>query len=212
MNDALKKLAAMPWPRVLLIAAVMAGLYWQFGLEDGVTAEQFAAAESQKQQAQQSFESAQKAVADLKKFREELDSMSARFQQVVELMPADSNVSDFMLEMREQATKAGARVKKLEPLPGVTKIDFYETRKLEIALEGTYSQILTFLSNLSKLKRLVTIDKLTLTQNPVSSNGSVEDPRVGFAGTIVSYRYTGSQSTATSTAPGATPSPGGGTR
>lgn len=185
MNDLINKLAVMPWARVFLIAGLIAALYWQFGLEPGVTEEQFQAAESAREQAKESLASTQKAVADLKKFRDELDAMNAQFQQVVELMPAEVNVADFMLMIREEATKSGARVKKLEPAKEITKVDFYEARKLELSLEGTYAQILTFLSNLSRLKRLVTVDKLVLTQTTTPE----QETKVAFSGTLVSYRY-----------------------
>ncbi len=111
--------------------------------------------------------------------------MSSQFQQVVELMPAEINVADFMLMIREEATKAGARVKKLEPAKETTKVDFYETRKLEISLEGSYAQILTFLSNLSRLKRLVTVDNLALSQTLTPE----QESKVAFTGTSVNYRY-----------------------
>ena len=185
MNDAILKLASMPWPRVFVIAAIVAGLYFQFGLEEGVTDAQFAEVESRKVVAQTSLESTQKAVADLKKFREELDLMNAQFLQVVELMPAEANVADFMLQIREEATRGGARVKKLEPLKEIGKFDFYETRKLEISLEGTYSQILSFLSNLSRLKRLVTVEKIGLSQQGIAN----EEGKVAFTGTLTNYRY-----------------------
>lgn len=200
VNELLAKLAIMPWPRVFLIAAVVAGLYWQFGLEEGVTEEQFQAAEVSKEKAQASLEDTQKKIADLKKFREELDLMNSQFQQVVELMPTEVNIADFMLLIREEATKTGARVKKLEPAKDVKTVDFYETRKLDIVLEGSYAQILTFLSNLSRLKRLVTVDKLALSQTVTVD----QESKVLFSGTLVSYRYLAQPT------PGASPAPAAG--
>ena len=201
MNDLISKLAAMQWARVFVIAGVVAFLYWQFGLEEGVTEEQFQSAEANRTQAQASLVATQKAVADLKKFREELDLMNSQFQQVVELMPAEANVADFMLMIREEATKAGSRVKKLEPAKDITKVDFYETRKLEISLEGSYAQILTFLSNLSRLKRLVTVEKLALAQTTTPE----QETKVAFTGTLVNYRYLAQ----TPAAAPPTPAPGG---
>ncbi len=201
MNDLISKLAAMQWARVFVIAGVVAFLYWQFGLEEGVTEEQFQSAEANRTQAQTSLVATQKAVADLKKFREELDLMNSQFQQVVELMPAEANVADFMLMIREEATKAGSRVKKLEPAKDITKVDFYETRKLEISLEGSYAQILTFLSNLSRLKRLVTVEKLALAQTTTPE----QETKVAFTGTLVNYRYLAQ----TPAAAPPTPAPGG---
>lgn len=200
MNDLINKLAAMPWARVFVVAGLMALAYWQFGLEEGVTEEQFQAAEANRTQAQASLVSTQKAVADLKKFREELDLMNSQFQQVVELMPSEANVADFMLMIREEATKAGSRVKKLEPAKDITKVDFYETRKLEISIEGSYAQILTFLSNLSRLKRLVTVEKLSLAQATMPE----QESKVAFSGTLVSYRYLAQPT------PGASPAPAAG--
>lgn len=196
--NSIVKFASWEWPKVLLVAIVVAAAYWQFGLSEGVTESQFQAAEAGKNQAQASLESTQKAVADLKKFKEELDTMTAQFQQVVELMPAESNVADFMLQIREEATKAGARVKKLEPKKEAEKVNFYETRKLEISLEGSYAQVLTFLSNLSRMKRLVTVDNIAITQA-----GSGDESKVAFTGSLTSYRYI-----AETPAPGASPAPG----
>ncbi len=200
MNDLITKLAGMPWARVFVVAGLVALVYWQFGLEEGVTEEQFQAAEANRTQAQASLVATQKAVADLKKFREELDLMNSQFQQVVELMPAEANVADFMLMIREEATKAGSRVKKLEPAKEIAKVDFYETRKLEISIEGNYAQILTFLSNLSRLKRLVTVEKLSLAQVMTPE----QESKVAFSGTLVNYRYLAQS------APGASPTPAAG--
>jgi Tfp pilus assembly protein PilO len=116
--------------------------------------------------------------------------MQHQFQEMVDYMGPDSNFSNLILSLQKEAMSSGAVVKSTKPDNKIEDVDFYAITKVTLVMEGTYAQLVLFLSNVSKLNRLVTVEKLELEQHS-SSSASAEPGTdlISFTGTFVGYKY-----------------------
>ena len=69
----------------------------------------------------------------------------------------------------------------------VERKDFYEMTRLDFSIQGSFSQVVLFLSSLSKIQRLLTFDQLKLKSS--AATPSAENPNVELSGVLVGYRY-----------------------
>ncbi|MCM2281626.1 MAG: type 4a pilus biogenesis protein PilO [Bdellovibrionaceae bacterium] len=181
------KLADFTWQKIFIIALALSAGYYFFMFDDGSSLDQalnVARAELKKEQ--EMLAKTEKAMKDLDRFKEELNSQQAQVREVMSFLPNQMNVSELVSTIQDRANQAGMRVTKSEPKDETKKVEFYESMPLQVELQGTYSQVAAFLSLLSKLPRLVTIDKIALRLDPKSPP---DNPKLAFAATIIGYRF-----------------------
>lgn len=188
MSALMVRIGDLQWSRVFLYGLLASGLYWFALYNDG------AALESQKQsvrqkmtEAQGQLEATKNAMRDANRFEQEVINLQQRFTRITEFMPETLRVSDLTTMIYDQAQRSGVRISGTDPQSGSEKIHFYEMMRIGITLDGSYSQIVTFLSNLSKAPRLVTFDNAHLQLSTSTAPGEV--PKVRFQGTLVGYKY-----------------------
>ncbi len=182
----LVKLADFTWQKVFLIALVACGTYYWLQFDDGASLDRgLVQARVELSKEEEMLAKTEKAMRDLERFKEELNNQQAQVREVMSFLPTQMNVSELVSTVQDRANSAGMRVTKSEPKDEISKVEFYEAMRFDIQLQGTYSQIAVFLSYLSKLPRLVTIDRISLRLVPGGDN---ENPKLDFAATLVGYR------------------------
>jgi Tfp pilus assembly protein PilO len=62
---------------------------------------------------------------------------------------------------------------------------FYEELKMDVEFEGTFTNLMNFLSFISKVQRIITIRNVEIVTKEVVDGNSF----LGVKGTFVSYRY-----------------------
>jgi Tfp pilus assembly protein PilO len=189
----LEKLAKLDWPKVALGTFLMGALGY-FGLYDDGTAAtaSLQAAQGQVKEAQALLKKTEIAVADAERFQQKIKVTSAQFKALTEFMPADAGIADIIEIAQREASAAGVRVIRIEPKDKTERILFYETRQIELQLSGTFAQLVLFLSNISKVPRLLTFEKMSLT----GSGQTSESPNLDFVASMVTYRYVGEENKA----------------
>jgi len=176
----------MAWSKVVFIAIVAAALYYLVGADKGVSEQDIANAQNEKKQSEALLIKTKAAMADLKKFRAQIDEMNAQFSQMTTYMTASPTFSDFVVALQKIAGQSGAVVRKINPSNKIDHVDFYETTQVSIEIEGRYHQLLSFLSDLSKMRRLITIAEVSLTQ---AGGGNMKNGPINFKANLVAYRY-----------------------
>jgi Tfp pilus assembly protein PilO len=196
MNKYIVKLSELPWLQVLMFSFVAAALYY-FGLFDDGTSmrNRLQQTTTQLADSKKKLDETKKAMADAARFESEVKATTEQFSKLIEYMPENMSQSDLMSMVAKQAAAAGAKVTRIEPVSAVqnqTKAEVYDPVRVNITLSGTFTQILSFLSNLSQVPRLLTFDKLNLATPGDSASPTAdlsETPVLSFEGTLVGYRY-----------------------
>lgn len=181
------KLADYSWQKILIIGVALAAAYYFLYFDDGARLDQaLTTAEGELTREKELLGKTKTAMEDLMRFKEDLANQQAQVKEVLNFLPKQMNIGELRSVILERAAQAGLKVLKTDPKDAITRIEFYEATRIDVELEGTYNQIATFLSLLSKLPRLVTIDKIIL---EIQKKEPGESPKIKFASTLVGYRY-----------------------
>lgn len=189
MNKYLTQIADVSWVNVIVLSVLLGALYYfTSGDESTALMEKKDALVQQLSTSQTTLDETKKAVANADRFEMDVKSLARKFENIVNYMPETMSSSEMTSIINSQAQIAGAIVKKIDPKSGEDKVDFFAVTKVNLTLEGTYAQIATFLSLLSKVPKLLIFEKSELV---VLNGGDPESPRLTFVGTLQGYRYVG---------------------
>jgi len=195
----------LTWSKVIVAGMIAAGVYWGLYYDDGSKIEQeISTFTAQYTESERQLRETKDAMADAEKFEKAVRQNEVQFEKVLAYLPQEINANELTRLVNQQAQLSGARVQATKAIDLIEKKDFYEMVRLEFALQGTFSQGVSFLSSLSKTERLLTFDKLTL---KVSRSVAEEVPIVELAGTLVAYRYLKEAVAADGTAAGSANAP-----
>ncbi len=218
MNPYLAKLAALEWTKVLGIGIVAAAVYYFVMFNDGTQLnEQIEQGKTRLETANRQLAETEKALADAERFEKEVQGLATQFEKITDFMPATVTAVDLTTIVNKQAQLAGVRIVKVEPDPVVKRVSFYEMTKVSLELEGTYAQIATFLSYISRIPRLLTFEGTSITMPGSAGSGPSEmsNGRLLFSSSMIGYRYLKDAPVEETPAPGAAaaappaPAPGG---
>ena len=186
MKRYIERLASLDWSKVILGSILIAGIYYATLYDTGALLDaSVQAAEKQLADSKIKLERTREADKNVKLFVQKVEAAEKQFLEVVEYMPPEINLGNFLQRVKDQASAAGTSVQAFSPSSEVEKHDFYEIRKFDLQLNGNFSQIVLFLSNLSKMPLLITFDKIDIT----SLGGEFDNPKLNFVGTLLGYRY-----------------------
>ncbi len=165
--------------------------YWFLYYDDGSGLETtIRNLQSQLSEAEKNLTDTKQAMADTVKFEKEVSNNEKQFEKVKEYMPADMNANELTQMVSRMAGEAGAKVNSTKPRLEVEKKDFYEIIRLEFAITGRFEQLVTFLSSLSAVPKLLTFDEIEVINNSGSGEVNIEEaPLIEMRGTLVAYRY-----------------------
>jgi Tfp pilus assembly protein PilO len=212
MGRIIAQIAEASWLKVILSGCALAAFYYYGSFNDGHgLREQYTAAIGQLKDAETKLVNTKKVMGDLERFKVELKVLTEKIDGVSEFMPETTDATSLEQMVTKNAVTAGARVTKVDPLNNDIRVDFFETTRINISVQGSFTQIVSFLSNLSKVRKLVTFDDAEITVVP---GGASDNPKIKFVGVIVGYRYKGLDPAANPTAnpianPAAIPTEGG---
>ena len=202
MEKYILQLGELTWSKVIVGGLIAAGVYWGLYYDDGSALEaSIATLSTRYTDSERQLRETKEAMADAEKFEKVVRQNEVQFDKVLEYLPQDINTNEMTLLVNQQAQLAGPRVVKTAAVETIEKKSFYEMARLEFALSGTFSQVVLFMSSLSKIQRLLTFDRIKL---KVDTGLTGETPQVELSGVLVGYRYLKDAD-----ADGATPAAGG---
>src|SRR5690606_9948143 len=104
---------------------------------------------------------AQKIANDKTKIEEENQTVSDQLKAAIEFLPNKLNEQEVLIKISNEARSAGVNPTSIQPKKAQQK-GFYEELQMDVELEGSYSQLVLFLSYISKIQRIVNIKGLDL--------------------------------------------------
>ena len=187
-------LGDLPWPKALIYGLVVAAAYYFLLFNDGASIQQqLDGAGTSLTAANRGLEQTKKAINDADKFEKEVTLLQAGFKKIHDFMPETMGPSTLTEMVSKEAASAGATVTKLEPVTSASsssdkdKGEFYESSKMALTLEGSFSQLTKFFSNLSKVPRILLFENVSISQ--ATLNGDTEHPILRMNGALNGYRY-----------------------
>jgi Tfp pilus assembly protein PilO len=186
MNELIVKFGSLSHIKAGLAGVLIAVLYF-FGASDSgdTVLQNIENAQIGLKEAKIEIEKMRKELNDVNEFEIKVKTTTSQFKELLKFMPEDLNIADFNKLVTREVAASGLRAKRIAPTGEKEVKEFYSTIRIQVELEGTFSQIMTFMSNLSRSKQIFTFEGVELSRLSMENSSS----NVLFAATIVGYKY-----------------------
>lgn len=189
IEDKIKNLTA---GKAALVGGVVALLYYMVLYDDGSSKEQgIQTMSSQLVKVKTELSQIDKTLSDASRFEKLAKDMGEEVDKVISYLPINFSATDMMKMLSTEAKASGSNIVRVRAnsmaRPGSHRSGekFYEELKVSVELEGTYSQLLLFLSFLTRVDKIITMDSLTMTSSSSKDGANL----LKFGGDFVGYRY-----------------------
>lgn len=118
-------------------------------------------------------------------YEEELSKMAIYYKKALSYIPNEFSISELMRVISNEARASGSNIVKIIPSEKTNNIEFYQEFMVDLELEGRFGDLTLFLSNISKVPRILNISKLQMKLKQMN----MQAPILTFNGTIIGYRY-----------------------
>ncbi|WP_061238433.1 type 4a pilus biogenesis protein PilO [Ectopseudomonas composti] len=107
--------------------------------------------------------------ANLEAYKEQMAEMEVSFGALLRQLPSDTEVPGLLEDITRTGLGSGLEFEEIKLLPEVAQ-QFYIELPIQIAVEGTYHDLATFVSGVASLPRIVTLHDFEI--KPVAQDGS----------------------------------------
>lgn len=171
-----------------LLGLVLFGGY-KFVIVDEIEAHK--QVESKEAGLRQTYEKKQARANQLPALKAQLNEMQTSFAALKRQLPSDTEIPGLILDISEKGLTNGLEIDLFEPKPEIHK-EFFAEKPITLKAKGTYNELAAFVSDLSALPRIVTINNIQLSPVKGSTNTKGKKSavsRLTLEATIKTYRY-----------------------
>ena len=177
---------------VVFCAAVFAG--YKLVIVDQRAA--LATVQSQEKDKRVAYEKKQARANQLPAYKAQLEEMQISFGALKDQLPSDTEIPGLILDISEKGLSNGLEIELFQPESEISK-EFFAEKPIKIEAKGTYAELAGFVSDLSALPRIVTINNIQLKHADIKkdpkktqrNNNEQTDSRLSLKATIKTYRY-----------------------
>jgi len=137
------------------------------------------------------YEKKQRRANQLPAFKEQLNEMQDSFGVLIKQLPSNNEIPGLILDISEKGLSNGLEIDLFEPKPEILK-EFYAEKPIKLRAKGSYDELASFVSDLSALPRIVTINNIRLLpekKKVKKDRRGKSISRVVMEATIQTYRY-----------------------
>lgn len=127
------------------------------------------------------FETRSQRANQLPQYEAQLEEMQRSFGILLRQLPSDTEIPGLIMDISEKGLSNGLELELFEPMPDVM-MEFYAEKPIKIIAHGSYRELATFVSDISGLSRIVTINNIDLKPNE-------DTTRLRMEATVKTFRY-----------------------
>lgn len=182
LNSLLEDPASVPLPvragAIVVIFAFVVFMGYKLVIVDQRS--ELESVEQKEVELKKTFESKQERASQLPAYKKQLEDMRFSFGTLVRQLPSETEIPGLILDISEKGIFHGLDIDLFQP-GAETRKEFYAEKPITLKARGTYSQLANFVSDISGLSRIVTIENISL-----SPSG---EKKLAMTATIKTYRY-----------------------
>ena len=152
--------------------------------------------QAQEQDKRRVYEKKQARANQLPAYKAQLEEMQISFGALKDQLPSDTEIPGLILDISEKGLSNGLEIELFKPEDEVHK-EFFAEKPIKIEAKGTYAELAGFVSDLSALPRIVTINNIQLKQAEEKKGADAAKKnknkptisRLSLKATIKTYRY-----------------------
>jgi Tfp pilus assembly protein PilO len=190
-------LAKLTMLRALILGLFFASIYYFFVYDSGVAQQnQIESMQKEFVTLQAQIKSADAKLEHAHEYQRSAAEMGEALNRLLAYIPENYRLPDFMKVISEEAKVAGLNILRVSEGGSTTrtnKLVEFEELAVAVDLSGSFSQHLTFLSNLTKQKQIFTVEKYQLDRESSPGSDPLEGVSLNFKAEIRAYRYIGAK-------------------
>ncbi len=179
------------WPLVMMIllSSGFTGFYWLFQYDNGSSIQkEIDNIKATNTKTQSEVKELELRLVTLQETDNAINEMGDEFNQFLALIPDKMNSSVILDYLTSISKITGVHLQTVQNTKVLEKKDFYEKFKVDIIIKGFYGQILMFLSKLTGLPEIVTVESFTMDHTSGRGQGS-STGEVEMKMDVFGYRY-----------------------
>jgi type IV pilus assembly protein PilO len=157
-------------PIVIILVTVVAGFLWYQSMYSKKQ-ESLNQLKSEYEKLSQEYEKAKQQTTNVEQLKLDYEQIKLKWLALKEQVPMTKELSSFVDAVQSVAVESGCQIKKIRLQPKIIYED-WERNQYQIELMGGFHQIASFVSKISKLKRIVTVEYVEL----IEAGSIFEDP------------------------------------
>ena len=176
---------------IILLSGGFAGLYYMVKYDNGQLIEnEIQSLVGQKNVVQKEINSLNLELEQLQEMDKAMNLMGDEINKFLQFIPRKLTSSMVLNHLNIHAKESGVNLENIVNHRSIEKKEFYEKIKISVTVKGLYTQVLVFLSKLTSLTEIITVEMFTLTE--VQGRGKYVGGlnEVTMRMDIYGYRYT----------------------
>lgn len=164
--------------------AIIGFIFWQYSY--GPQSKKAMELEKEIEATNSQIQIEQRTVRNLAKFREEVKALESLRETALAQLPYKREIANLLNSITSLTKDSGLEVFTFAPGKDAIK-DFYAEVPVDLRFRGTFSKIMTFFDEVSRLSRIVSVSNINLS-NP---KGFQEDAQISVDGScqVITYRH-----------------------
>ena len=176
---------------IIILSAGFAGLYYITKYDNGESIKnEIASLDTQKNAVQKEIEELNGELKNLNELDKAMNSMSGEINKFLQFIPNKMTSSIVLNHLNQQAKVAGVDLQDIVTYSNVEKREFYEKLKVNVTVKGLFTQVLVFLSKLTNLKEIITVEQFSMEPVAQKKKYAKGVNEIKIQMDIYGYRYT----------------------
>ena len=172
---------------MIIISAGIAGIYYVAKYNNGKSIKsEISSLDRQKKDVEKNIKNLKLELEGIQEVEKVMNVMGNKMNEFLKFIPDKMTSLMILNHLNINAKSAGVELSNIENHDVVKKEEFYEKIKINITVKGVFTQILVFLSKLTGLTEIVTIESFVLKEVPQKKELADE---VQMQMQIYGYRY-----------------------
>lgn len=180
-------LQSLPWYAqflvFLLIGGIVFGIFYMLHYSDGQT--QIESLDRQIERLEVEIRRAEKKERQLKQIKEEKEAKEKILEKLKEILPEEKEIAQILRRVQGIITNARLKIQRWATNKDKRK-EVYTQVPIAISLDGNYHNLGQFFDQLSRLRKIFTVDGLKI--SPMSKATSIYTIRASFTASTYTYQ------------------------
>jgi type IV pilus assembly protein PilO len=195
-------LQSLPWYGqllvFLLIGGIAFGIFYMVYYSDNQ--EKIKRFDTQIEEVEKEIKKAEKKELQLRQIKEEKEAKEKVLDKLKEILPEEKEISQILRKVQSLISTARLKIQKWVTQKEQRK-EIYLEHPIAISLDGNYHNVGIFFDQLSKLKKIFTVDNLEI--KPIANMTTIYSIKASFTAYTYTYReFTASSSSSGSSSKG----------
>ena len=132
---------------------------------------------------------------DAEKYREAARKLGEQMDAVLRAVPEKYNSLELMKVLSDEAKVVGTSIVDLKPIQQANRVRAqqedtpFKPVGVDVTLTGTFNQLMLFMSNLTKVSKVILVKKLSISLKDPKAALFASSPRLNYSAIFEAYRY-----------------------